>query len=382
LKQSESELERLYRESSTRADRLEKINHYILKSIGSGVINVDLTGKIIGCNQAAIEILGYDQEMLMGIHYLAAFPHEMELNLLIEAGLERGEVCRRREIELKRPHFPDLWLGVESSIILDDNDRVMGVTLLITDLTEMKKLQEELETNRRLAALGEMTGGLAHQLRNSLAAISGFCQLLKKKTRDNSEIEDIAISILDEAADSEEMVSRFLSFARPLSLNRDNIDLRDVIEDCRTKIMPICESDGVNIKFDCPYQPIDINGDGLLLKEAIGNILDNAVAAAGRGGSVEIQLDYNQNFTVVEISDDGPGIAKNIRDKIFTPFVSSKPSGTGLGLALARKIINLHRGTISHLGNMPHGTICRITLPALPVRQAIDIPTVDTSKKV
>jgi len=379
LKRSEAELERLYRESSSRAKRLERINRYILKSIGSGVINIDLTGRIISCNQAAQDLLGYEEEMMLGQHYLAALPHEMELNLLIQAGLERGEVFRRREIDLKRQTGPDLWVGVESSIILDDQEKVIGVTVLITDLTEVKKLQNELETNRRLAALGEMTGGLAHQLRNSLAAISGFSQLLQKKTAGEADLGEIADSIRDETTHAERMVSRFLNFSRPLALSSEIFDLVSLIEECLNKLVVESDSHEVSVNFDKPDSVLNICGDHLFLKEAVGNIIDNAVEAAGRKGQVDIILRNIDDEAFIEVADNGPGIEHGIRDKIFTPFVSSKPSGTGLGLALARKIIDLHRGKIIIEDGHPCGTVCSIMLPCVSVVESV--PSAETASK-
>ena len=363
LKRNEAELARLCQESSNRADRFEKLNRYILKSIGSGVINVDLTGRVIGYNRAAMEILGYDEDMVLDKHYLVAFPQEMELSLLIGAGLERGKISGRKDIELKRPGWPDKWLGVESSIIHDDSECVVGVTLLVTDLTELKKLESELETNRRLAALGEMTGGLAHQLRNSLAAISGFSQLLQKKTGSDSDIGDIAGSIRSEAASSEKMVSRFLNFAKPLSLTEEVFDLRQLTGECAIKYSGEAEKSGTALNLLYACEDISVVGDPLLLKEALCNILANALEAAGAGGQVDLKVEVCGTQLNLTVSDDGPGIPQSLKDKLFTPFVSSKPSGTGLGLALARKIVNLHNGLITFESRPPHGTICRLIFP-------------------
>jgi PAS domain S-box-containing protein len=382
LKRNEIELERLYRESAGKADRLERLNRYILKSIGSGVINVDLSGKVIGCNRAASEILGCEREMVLGAHYLVAFPQEMELALLIGAGLERGDVVSRREIELNRPGDRNQWLGVESSVILNDNGRIVGVTLLITDLTELKRLQNDLEMNRRMAALGEMTAGLAHQLRNSLAAVSGFCQLLQKKTGPDSEIGDIAGSIRTETAASEEMVSRFLTFAKPLSLNETLFDFGQLVRECVVKFTPESEANGTTLRMKQPPERLEIIGDALLLKEAICNLIDNAVEAAGEGGEVDIYLESLDRRLSVIIADDGPGIPGKIKNTLFTPFVSAKPSGTGLGLALSRKIINLHHGTITLESGQPRGTVCRVTLPGKTEQETTpEIFLSETAKK-
>ncbi len=363
LRQDEAELRRLYRDSSSKADRLEKFNLYILNSINSGVITVDLTGKVVGYNRAAGGILGYAESDVVGKHYLVAFPNELELGLLIEAGLERGEIISYREIELDRRDGTKLWLGAESSLIFDDNDRTIGITLLFTDLTELAKLQAELEINRRMAALGEMTAGLAHQLRNSMTAVSGFCQLLKKKTGPESDLGDIAESIRSEAANSEIMVSRFLNFARPLRLNVERFDPAALLLECIDKYRQESERRNISLSMGHARQEISCIGDVLLLKEAFGNLIDNSIRAVEADGNIDITLEQNEMATAIIIADNGPGIPDRAREKIFTPFFSSRPSGTGLGLALAQKIINLHEGRISFDAGRTRGAVCRVVLP-------------------
>lgn len=363
LKADEAKLQQLYDETSDKAQRLEKWNRYVLKSIGSGVINVDLAGRVVSCNRAALGIFGYDEDQVVGKHYLVAFPQETELAFLAEAGLERGESSGRREIELKRVGTNPVWLGIESSLIYDDDGRVIGVTLLCTDLTEIKKLHSELEINRRLAALGEMTGGLAHQLRNSLAAISGFAQLLVRKTGQDNPLVDIADSIRTESAASESMVSRFLTFARPLSISEEVFDLNRLLADCIEKPRLLIEQKMIVVKTDIASNQLPIIGDPLLLKEAIVNLIDNSIQAVAEGGRIDISVSAVGADINLIIADNGPGIPAGFRDKIFTPFVSSKPSGTGLGLALARKIINLHNGNILFDPAPAVGAVCRITLP-------------------
>jgi len=231
-------------------------------------------------------------------------------------------------------------------------------------MTELKKLQNDLETNRRLAALGEMTAGLAHQLRNSLAAISGFCQLLQKKSTDHPALNEIAGSIRGEANTSETMISRFLTFARPLSLVEETLNLKQLLTECTRKFSVEIESKDISLTVDCAGEEITVSGDRLLLKEVLCNVLDNAVQAAGRGGEICVRVEMAQSSVVVTITDDGPGIPEALRGKLFTPFVSSKPSGTGLGLALTHKIVSLHQGSVSLGPGAGRGAVCRIELPA------------------
>lgn len=369
LRASEVELKRLYAETSSRADQLERFNRYILKSVGSGVINVDLSGKVVGYNHAARDVLGYHENEVVGKYYLMAFPGEMEFCTLIEAGLLRGESVSRREIAIDRGQDRKLWLGIESSLILDDNDRAIGVTLLFTDLTELKKLEVELEMSRRMAALGEMTAGLAHQLRNSLAAVSGFSQLLKKKAPVGSALSDIAESIRSETKTSATMVSRFLSFSKPLHLNEEVFDLIRLLSEAMNRFSNEAQAKNISLNFSYPEVACSFVGDALLLKEAIVNLLDNSMQAVGKDGRIDMTLEWVKDVFQIVVADTGPGIADNIRDKLFTPFFSSTPSGTGLGLALAQKIISLHKGSIFFDAGQNRGAVCRVTLPSYSSRE-------------
>ena len=364
LKRNESELKRLYRDSSSEANQLRKFNRYILKSISTGVITVDLTGKVVGCNRSAKSILKYDDAEVLGRHFMVAFPQAVEFCLLIEAGLERGEAVSRRDIMLSREFGSETWLGVESSLILNDNDRIVGVSILFNDKTEFKKLQAELEMNQKMAALGEMTAGLAHQLRNSMGAVSGFCQLLSKKAGVNTRFSEIAESIRSEAATSELMLSRFLDFSRPLKLNISTFDLVDLIAACIDKYLFKAGNRGIEISFKHSNRGATFTGDFLLLKEALNNLIANSIQAMDSGGQIEVALENLDTGVRLVISDNGPGIADNIADKLFAPFFSSRPSGTGLGLALTRKIVNLHGGSISFEQHRSSGAVCTVYLPA------------------
>ena len=365
LKAGEAELKRLYRESSSKADRLEKFNRHILKSIGTGVITVDLGGKVVGFNRAAGDILGCPMGDIIGRHYLTALPEALALGLLIEAGLNRGETVSLRDVEIALDNSSSLWLAVQTSLTTDDDEHAIGVTLLFTDLTESRRLEQELEMNRRMAALGEMTAGLAHQLRNSLAAVSGFSQLLIRKTESEAALADIAQSIRSEVVVASSMVSRFLNFARPLELNCESISLGEVLDYCVARVERQAGEKNVRVDYVPPVSALTVSGDPLLLRETFGNLLDNALQAVGREGGVTVRTATQGRTVEITVSDTGPGIPQHLRTKLFTPFVSSKPSGTGLGLALAHKIISLHGGTIAFEPDCGRGAVCRVVLPLI-----------------
>ncbi len=364
LRENEEELRRLYAASSSRADRLERFNRYILSSIGTGVITVDLSGVVVGINAAAGGILGLDTQQVAGRHYLQSLDDFEKISLLIEAGLLRGEYHDRGEYEIRCPDNRRIWLGIESSVIVNDENKALGTTILFNDLTEIKSLQAEVALTQRMAALGEMTAGLAHQLRNSMAAINGFSQLLKKKTVDEASLHDLAVSIRDEAVTAESLVSRFLNFARPLAPSYEPVSIGSLLTECAEKYRRTTENQiSIRIIGIGREEAGCLIGDPLLLKEAIGNVIGNAVEALCGEGLIAITVTSDDSFCEIAVTDDGPGIPESIAEHIFTPFFSSKPSGTGLGLALAQKIISHHGGQIAFDPNPEEGAVCRIRLP-------------------
>ncbi|MEZ5359093.1 MAG: ATP-binding protein [Candidatus Zixiibacteriota bacterium] len=378
---AQDELKKLYAASSSKARQLEKINKYILQSIASGIIHIDAAGKVIEYNRAAEEILGYDPSLVLDKHYLTTFPDDDELNMIIDAGISRGQATPRRAIEISRPdgqHF----LGVESSKIYDESGVEIGLAVLFNDITEIRKLQSEVEINRRMAALGEMTAGLAHQLRNSLAAISGFAQLLSKKTSENPALSDLASSIREETTTSEKMVSRFLTFARPLSINTERFDLSELIASILEKSRLTPGLEHVSFSFNGGELPLPVNADGMLIKEALCNVIDNACQAVDFEGTVDVAVSVYEGLVNILIADNGSGIDDSIKNDLFTPFVSSRPSGTGLGLALTHKIISLHKGSITFNNRTEGGAVCRISLPILAASDsASEISQVEKAEK-
>jgi len=224
-------------------------------------------------------------------------------------------------------------------------------------------MQEELELNRRMASLGEMSGGLAHQLRNSTAAIIGFAKLIEKRIPENCGAGENMHLLLKEAAEASALVGRFLDFARPLYLEVVDINLIDILEEITAPAKQ--RYPALKILFEnISRGKANISADSLLLKQAIGNIIDNACQAAGeKGGQIKIALRIAGEMAETIISDNGPGIPENIRDKIFTPFFSGTPSGSGLGLPLARKIIALHGGRVDFDSQVGQGTTFIVSLP-------------------
>jgi len=363
LKQKELDLLRLNEIITRRAEDLEVYNNYILKSINTGIITMDNSQRISSLNRAAVDILELQDANAVGEDYSKLFAEFQGLQELIEDFLGNHRPINNSEVLTKMRSGLSRALAVSLFSLSDSRGQRIGFSLILNDQTEFLKMQEELELNRRMASLGEMSGGLAHQLRNSTAAIIGFAKLIEKRIPENCGAGENMHLLLKEAAEASALVGRFLDFARPLYLEVVDINLIDILEEITAPAKQ--RYPALKILFEnISRGKANISADSLLLKQAIGNIIDNACQAAGeKGGQIKIALRIAGEMAETIISDNGPGIPENIRDKIFTPFFSGTPSGSGLGLPLARKIIALHGGRVDFDSQVGQGTTFIVSLP-------------------
>jgi len=363
LKQKEAELMRLNELTTRRAEDLEVYNNYILKSISTGIITLDRENKLSSINHAAAGILEIQSEQAAGHDYLTALKNYPGLCRLIEDFWDRHRPINNREMTIKMGDRNSRALVVSISPLVNSRGEKIGLSLILNDQTEFLKMQEELELNKRMASLGEMSAGLAHQLRNSTAAMVGLAKLIQKRVPNEGNAHENMRLLLKEALDASALVGRFLDFARPLSLELDNIDFSAMMKEIAAVAREKHHDLDVNYEDSFPDM-VEISADSLLLKQAIGNIVDNACQAAGIGGKrIEIKCRIVGGRAEAIITDNGPGIPENIRENIFTPFFSGSPSGSGLGLPLARKIIILHGGHLKFDSRVGSGTTFAISIP-------------------
>jgi PAS domain S-box-containing protein len=348
---------------ANKAQSLEQFNEYLLESIESGIVTLDMSGNLITISPKAAEIFGVESLEFQGELYDRLFGPFETLKRDIEMALNDGQLPPYQEHQVRLSENRLGVLGVTLSPVRDKNEQRLGYSILITDHTELHRLQQELESRKRLTAMGEMAGGLAHQLRNSLGAISGYGTLIKRKMTNSGLPVKPVEELLDETKEASELIKQFLDFTKPFQLAAVRTSLQeflhDLLESCRSR------SDGSNAQLRLePFQDQDLLLDPLLLKQALGNIIDNALESYGdQHGPVTVAVATDKSDVQISVSDQGCGIRPDELDQIFTPFFSRRPSGTGLGLPLAAKFINLHDGRIAVKSQPGQGTTFTITLP-------------------
>lgn len=361
LRDKEAELTRLNAAIQQRADSLEQFNEYLMSSIDSGIISLDISGNVKAVNSSAARLLESAHDPV-DRHYTAVIGEKTALALAVASALNKRSGISYREIPHRLSAGRELILGTAISVVRDSDGKILGLSVMLNDLTELTHLRKQVEQNSRLAALGEMAAGLAHQIRNSLGAIGGFGNLLKRRLLKLEQTAEMAESLLKEAREAEDLVSKFLAFARPLNPQPQRFSLRDMLDDI---------ADSYRAREDLRHIRIKIEGfeafveaDPLLIKQVICNLVDNAIQSYENSeGEVTISARPEKGTVSVRITDQGCGIAEDKLDKIFTPFYSSRPSGTGLGLPLASRIVSLHGGNLMVASAEGRGTTILIQLP-------------------
>jgi PAS domain S-box-containing protein len=355
LKEKEKELEVLKKLAEQRAGDVESYNRNILQSVPSGVISFDKDLRIKTMNSSAEKILGIKAEDAIGRNCEELFKNPVAKLLKERNPIERGEV------QCKLSDGRELWLGLTFSPLRDNEGKEIGNILVFTDLTELKALESQAELRKRLSSLGEMSAGIAHELRNPLGVIAGYTKLLSRKA--DAALIPTVEAISREIEVMDRIISDFLSFARPVELILSKINLSEIINSCVSSITGTSGPDIIGEVLLDIDKSVFISGDEILLRQAFTNLIQNAVEAMKDGGKLSFGYANTGSYAEITVSDTGHGIPEGIKDKIFLPFYTTKEKGTGLGLAIVHKIIVSHGGSVS-VERADKGTIFRIKLPA------------------
>ncbi|MCX7794508.1 MAG: ATP-binding protein [Thermodesulfovibrionales bacterium] len=326
---------------------LDIFNENILQSVPSGVMSINNEGIVTKINDAGKKILKREDIQGKPVSDVVGEP-------LLRYILEKDSV--KREEVLCDISGKNVWLGFSISPLFDRNKNIIGKIITFTDITEVKELQSRIKLRERLEGLGEMAAGIAHELRNPMAVITGYANMLKKKA--DPTIQGIVESIQKEISLMDNIIRDFLSFARYeepnlVSINPERV-IREVIESLN--ISP-------EIELSVYIEPSDgLMVDETLIRQALRNLIQNSLDAMPEGGKLSIKGEHKDGFYRISISDTGKGIAPEIREKIFLPFFTTKERGTGLGLAIVHKVITAHGGEIT-FNTSEKGTTFMISLP-------------------
>jgi nitrogen-specific signal transduction histidine kinase len=364
------------RRSTTRGES-DRFFRRLVAGMRNGVLAITRDGNVAEMNGEAARIFQIKRsQRTVGRHFSVVLAKHPDMVRVLHSAFELSHLPNRAELRLKTT---GKVIGYTLSHVRDERGRSTGVALFFKDLTKVEQLEERERLRDRLVALGEMAAAIAHEVKNPLAGIEVMAGLLKRQAAvsDSPDAQSLLNDIIGEAKMANQIVHEALEFVRPIRLQVERTAIADVLQSAvslaETKVSR--REIGLQLRIDGGLPPIQ--GDHHQLCQLFTNLLINAFEALEGRGAVDVTAregvleeeahgaggeGHLTRTVVVEVSDNGPGVPKELRDRIFNAFFTTKPQGSGLGLAIVRKVVDAHDGRID-IQTGAHGTRFRVTLP-------------------
>ena len=365
-------LERANVELSAALQELRAYYEDLLSSLQDGVIILDPSGRVVWLNQAAEELTGFSGSQIAGRGVGEVFPPPSPLSSLVARTADLGRSHADFDATLTRADGGRLTVSAVASLVSNPRGENRGVVLVLRDLSRVRELEEQLQRSDRLAALGILAAGMAHEVRNPLVGVRAAAQLMEREPGFPSSLREFTGIIIREVDRLNRLVDGLLAFAgrRPLRLLPCNVN--QIVEEALRLESAGLQGGGVGVlrKYD-PEVPAVAGDPDRLLQVFLNLIRNGTEAMAGGGGELAVRTRFERlapqcggrAAAVVEIADRGAGIPPEIQGKLFNPFFTTKHRGTGLGLPISQRIVEEHGGAIEVQSQMGQGTVFRVLLP-------------------
>jgi signal transduction histidine kinase len=347
----------------------------ILGNLQDGILLFTGDGRAVLVSEAARRFLSLDKETLIGQHSRVIFDRSTILGQSLREAFDAGVTLIQEEVRTETGR------RIQASLEFIHDDRThqgLGALVTLHDVESVREIESELELSRRMAAIGRLTSGVGHEVKNPINAIVVHLELLKTKLGDASPSAVRHLDVIDaEIHRLDRVVQVLADFSRPVELQLREQDLRDVIGDVLTLAAVELSTRNVTLTSQFPEKPLVANVDADLLKQAVLNVIENGAQAMTEGGKLEVTLTDDHDLAthgdrtrssaakaaVLRISDQGPGIPEDIKEKIFDLYFTTKSGGSGIGLSMAYRILQLHHGSIEVQSNVTSGTVVLFRIP-------------------
>jgi two-component system sensor histidine kinase PilS (NtrC family) len=343
---------------------LQIVHRDVIQSIPSGLITCDLDSVVTSANLAAQEILGKTVLELVGwpVTELGLFSEEQWHELSVQAGTyprARPEATYRREGSVR-------YIGFSVTPLTNAEEVRTGYILIFQDLSEWRKLQEELRMKDRLAAVGELASGIAHEVGNPLAAISGSVQMLSQSTDEDSPSNRLLEIILKESQRLDRTIKGFLQFARPKERSSVRFDIARLLEEHIQLLRNSAEvSPNHSLELSVSAEPVSLIADPDQISQIFWNLSRNALRAMPDGGTLRVEGELQDSIYRIRFIDNGCGMSEAERERMFHPFRSFFDGGSGIGMAIVYRIVQEHGGRLHVESRVDHGTTITVELPSV-----------------
>jgi two-component system sensor histidine kinase HydH len=334
----------------------------LISSLPVGLIATDNKGKIILYNRSSQEYTGVTEKQAMNSD-TEVFRNIPEISDAFSDTWSNTGPAYIKEVQVQNSSGTNYILQLNRLSIVDREETPLGTLLLMQDLSQVKKLEEELRRSERLAALGKMAAGVAHELRNPLSSIKGLALVLQSRFQKNNQDRETANILVQEVERLNRSISELLDYARPQSLRKEMVDITRLLHKALSLIRIDAEAAGVKLTSSFQKNLPPVQADEDKLTQVFLNLLINAIQAMEKGGRIDVRAGATDRTVEVVVADSGCGISKEDLSHVFDPYFTTKPEGTGLGMAMSAKIIEEHGGTIYLRSKPGMGTMVVVAIP-------------------
>ena len=339
-------------ESETRLEALQSIYSAVVRSIGSGILTTDEQGVVTWLNPSAEALTGFSDAEARGQPLHMLLPE-------LAAAVGAAPLPPRNEVKLRARNGQERILGFAVAPL---TGHVPGRVILFQDLTELRQMEHAVRRSDRLAVVGGLAAGLAHEIRNPLASMCGSIEVLGASPHLNEQERKLMKVVLGEAERLEVLVKEFLSFARPASPELTALPGARAVAETIELLKPQLSGRGIEVETSAD-ESLLVRADARQFRQVLWNLLGNAADATSPGGRVQVKLQRQNGHALLEVADSGEGIPQEDLGRIFDPFFTTKDGGTGLGLAIVHRIVEAHGGELSVKSEPGKGSVFRVALP-------------------
>ena len=350
-----------YRAARSSLSRVKAFSDSLVENMPIGLVATDAGGRLSAFNQTAETILKRAAGEVLGKPAEEILPGSCR-ELFRTLATERRLI--EREIDCAVAEGRTIPLDVIATTLREEDGAFLGHVILFRDMTEIRRLEEEVARSRRLASLGSLAAGVAHEIRNPLSSIKGFATYFRERYRDNPEDRETAEVMIREVDRLNRVITQLLEFARPLTMDRVPTPLPEVIRHALKMVEGEARKKGVALETDLSAEIGEVPLDADRMTQVFLNLCLNAIAAMEGGGVLRVSLARRDERTVrITVADTGIGIPKEDLPRVFDPYFTTRSSGTGLGLAIVHKIVETHGGEVRLESEPGRGTTATILLP-------------------
>lgn len=343
-------------------DQMKSYTENVVENMPNGLISIDRDGRVVSINKNASELLELKGRRVRGKFFSQVIGEDI---LDLNETLELGRTIIEKEILCRTSGGKFVPVSLSATPLRDADGKSIGAVTILRDLREIRELQEKVRRSERLASLGRLASGIAHEIRNPLSSIKGFAQYFQGKLKPSSQDRGYADIMITEVERLDRVIAGLLDFARPQEPHPEPASIGEILDHSLQLLQSDLQGKGIGVERNYEDRDIKINVDRDQITQAFINVFKNSLESMERGGKLGISFGQTRDKTMLEIkvSDTGRGISGENLSRIFDPFFSTKKKGTGLGLAITMKIIENHRGEINVDSSEGKGTTFRIFLP-------------------